>query len=378
MSYSTHDEPSIPCWFDPAFFTNSYLDNTSNVDPAEAYKSYLERETEVNLYPSVQMYLEANPQELPRSLQPYLNQIAHSFDWLGYASRNQDLSGLKPIDLLNHFLHYGLTEPRHWNPKASLLDRRFSWTAQSGSHAHLENRFQAIVHCYHFDVLCNLMSYLRTIARLGGTIHILVANDDISSSAMDDFLQRLRTGARRHSWRRVFNFGEDWSSFDHAFREGLFDEDGVTIKMQTKKSSNLGADGGLAWIDEALAPICGSYLAVERLLTHLAKDQISVQASQLTKRFGFGANEELVAAFAVQLGLVPNQETRSLPFSGGSMFAARNQVLREFFSALGPVDYSEKHSSSPYCGRYVGHALERLFFYFCQSRYTAKSIDWVL
>ncbi len=55
------------------------------------------------------------------------------------------------------------------------------------------------------------------------------------------------------------NYGEDWSSFHLAIQQGLLIKTGVIYKMQTKKSANLGPDGGVAWTDEALQPICGSY-----------------------------------------------------------------------------------------------------------------------
>lgn len=379
MSEAIQPEAAPPDWFDTSFFVNSYLAERSSIDSAEAYDIYLRRRIgEKGLYCSAQNYIESNCGEFPGFLRPYISLISKSFDWQGYAKRNQDLSGLKPIDLTKHFLHYGLTEPRHWNPKASLLDRRFSWAIQSGSFIHLEGKLQGIVHCYHFDVLCYLVPYLRNIARLGGNLHILVANDGISSSAMDDLLKGLSTGAQRHTWRRVINYGEDWSSFHHAFQEGLFDEDGVTIKMQTKKSANLGADGGHAWIDEALSPICGTYSAIAKVLADLSGDQVVVQASQLVKRSGFGANEDLVTAFAGVLGLQLDEASKLLPFSGGSMFAARNQAIRDFFMALGPVDYSLRYSDNSYCGRYAGHALERLFFYFCHLRYQGNSTCWVL
>lgn len=378
MNVSSKQELDLPKWFDPQFFSQSYLTDRKAVSAIDSYRAFLAHQKDSIVFPSAAIYIESHLQELPDPLRPYVDRIMNSFDWQGYSSRNQDLAGLKPIDVVRHFLAYGLAEPRSWSTKAGLLDRRFAWTAQSGHHAHLDHNFQAVVHCYHFDVLCLLMPYLRNVARLGGAVHILVANDKISSLVMDGFLQGLSTGARRHSWRRVVNYGEDWSSFDQASKDGLFDEDGITIKMQTKKSSNLGKDGGLAWIDEALAPICGTYMAIERLLTQLSKDHYSVHASQLTKRSGFGANEELVAAFAVQLGLVADQQLRVLPFSGGSMFAARNQAIRQFFTALGPVDYLETHSSSPFCGRYAGHALERVFFYFCHFLYGPDSVTWSL
>lgn len=378
MNDSVKQELDLPTWFDPQFFSQSYLTERKAISAIDSYRAFLAYQEESVVFPSAVSYISSRRQDLPAPLRPYVDRIMSSFDWQGYSSRNKDLAGLKPIDLVSHFLAHGIAEPRSWNPKAALLDRRFAWTAQSGHHSHLQHNLQAVVHCYHFDVLCLLMPYLRNVARLGGAVHILVANDKISSFVMDGFLQGLSTGARRHSWRRVVNYGEDWSSFDQASKDGLFDEDGITIKMQTKKSSNLGKDGGLAWIDEALAPICGTYMAIERLLTQLSKDHVSVQASQLTKRSGFGANEELVVAFAARLGLVADQQSRSLPFSGGSMFAARNQAIREFFTALGPVDYSKSYSSSPYCGRYAGHALERVFFYFCNCLYGPDSVTWSL
>lgn len=378
MQGSNGNNPAIPSWFDAKFFAQSYMQDQPEASPTDAYRTFLERKQDSDVFPSAAQYIEAHAADFPSHLRPYADRIVRSFDWQGYASCNQDLATLEPIHLVRHFLAYGLTEPRHWNPKASLLDRRFAWAAQTGRHEHLDNHFQAVVHCYHFDVLCSLIPYLRNVARLGGSVHILVANNSISSHVMDGFITGLRSGVHRHSWQRVLNWGEDWSSFDYACRDGLFDHEGVTIKMQTKKSKNLGADGGPAWIDEALAPICGTYWAIEQTLASLRSGHFMLHASALTKRTGFGANEELVSSCMSRLGLNSEADAKLLPFSGGSMFATRNHLIKEFFGALGTVTYAETFSDSPYCGRYLGHALERAFFYFSHSRYGPKSTNWTL
>lgn len=369
---------ATPKWFDAEFFSKSYLFKQGELSAEESYSAFLESQQEKLVYSSAEDYINKNIDNLPAPLQPYIKLIAKSFSWKDYGTRNHDLTGLNPIGRVQHFVKHGITEPRGWNIKSSLLDRRFSWAAQTGHHSHLDFKLQAVVHCYHFDVLCSMLPYLRNVARLGGSVHLLVANNNLSSSVMDGFIKGLRTGAANHSWRRVINYGEDWSSFDQACKEGLFDEEGVTIKMQTKKSTNLGEDGGLAWIDEALAPLCGSYQVIEQLLNELCNNNSVAVASQLTKRHGFGANEQLLTSFSRKIGLDPSQGLKSMAFSGGSIFAAGNNQIKDFFNALGPVDYEEKHSDSPFCGRYAGHALERLFFYYCSHHHGVKSIKWAL
>lgn len=369
----------IPGWFDCQFFAESYLDSSQDeISPVEAYEAYLSLKAKDDVFPSAQTYIKKHSQELPAPLTSYVDAITKLFDWQAYRTRSVDLAEFKPIDLVKHFLRFGIREPRHINGNSHLLDRRFAWTVQSGSQSHLNVPFQAVVHCYHFDVLCNLLPYLKNIARLGGSVHILVANESISSHAMDDFLHELRASSNCHSWRRVVNYGEDWSSFHEAYNVGLFNEDGITIKMQTKRSSHLGSDGGQSWIDEALGPLCGSYWAIEQLLRNLTHEGVSVQASRITKCVGFGVNAELVTSFIEAVGLPIEDKRHVQPFSAGSMFAATNQVIREFYHSLGNVDYSQVYSASSYCGRYAGHALERVFFYFCLSEYGRKSLRWRL
>lgn len=369
----------IPDWFDDQFFAESYLDSSQDeISPIEAYEAYLSLKVRDGVFGSAQNYIKQHSLELPAPLTSYVDAIAKAFDWKAYRMRSSDLAGFKPIDLVKHFLRFGIREPRHINGNSYLLDRRFAWTVQSGSQLHLTIPFQAVVHCYHYDVLCSLLSYLNNIARLGGSIHILVANESISSHAMDDFIHKLRASLNCHSWRRVVNYGEDWSSFHEAYHAGLFNEDGITIKMQTKRSSHLGSDGGQSWIDEALGPLCGTYWAIEQLLRNLTQGGASVQASRITKCVGFGVNAELVSSFIEAVGLPIEDKLHVQPFSAGSMFAATNQVIREFYHSLGNVDYSQVYSASPYCGRYAGHALERVFFYFCLSKYGRKSLRWRL
>ena len=216
---------------------------------------------------------------LPSILVPYVDLLASIFDWKAYRKRNQDLRGLSPFELAAHFLDHGMTEPRHWSESASLMDRRFAWAAYSISDCHLRSNVQAVVHVYHYNVLCDLLPYLKTLARLGVKIHLLVVNQSISSSALDEILDLLFSGAVKHQWLRLPNHGEDWSSFHAAYDLGLFESEGITFKIQTKLSKNLGADGGSSWIDEALGPICGNQAAVSKALGHLIDGNCSISAS---------------------------------------------------------------------------------------------------
>lgn len=305
---------------------------------------------------------------LPSILAPHVDLLASTFSWKGYKKRNQDLGRLTPVQLVAHFLEHGIAEPRHWIANAALMDRRFAWATHSMSDCHLRTKMQAIVHVYHYSVLCSLLPYLKILARLGAKIYLLVVNPSIASSALDNILATLYAGIVEHQWIRLVNHGEDWSSFHAAYDLGLFEHEGVTFKIQTKLSRNLGADGGSAWIDEALGPICGNQAAVSNVLSQLIDGNYSIAASLATSRIGFGGNSQLVCSFAEKVCLCQSDLFGETQFAAGSMFAARNSLIRDFYSTLGTVDYSREYlAGSQYCGRYAGHALERVFFYFATS-----------
>lgn len=319
---------------------------------------------------------------LPTPLAPHVDLLASTFDWKGYKKRNQDLGRLAPAQLVAHFLEHGIAEPRHWIADAALMDRRFAWAIHSMSDLHLQSHMQAIVHVYHYSVLCDLLPYLKVLARLGAKIYLLVVNQSISSSALDNIIAALSTGAIEHQWMRLANHGEDWSSFHAAYELGLFDSEGVTFKIQTKLSRNLGTDGGLAWIDEALGPICGNQGAVDNVLSQLLDGSSSVVAASAVSRNGFGENPQLVKTFAERVCVYRPDMLLRLKFAAGSMFAVRNDLVVRFYEALGEVDYAKVYSAgSSYCGRYAGHALERVFFYFAsQSRLTYvpdTAVSWI-
>jgi len=302
---------------------------------------------------------------LPSTLMPHVDLLSSTFDWKGYKKRNQDLGRLSPAQLVTHFLDHGITEPRHWIADAALMDRRFAWAIHSMSDCHLRANVQVIVHVYHYNVLCNLLPCLKILARLGAKIYLLVVNQSISSSALDNMLATLCTGTVEHQWIRLANHGEDWSSFHAAYDLGLFESEGVTYKIQTKLSNNLGSDGGSSWIDEALGPICGNQAAVSKVLSQLIDGSHVVASSSAVSRKGFGENPQLVRSFAERVCDTQSELLSNVKFAAGSMFAARNSFIREFYSEIGSVDYSKEYSDgSAYCGRYAGHALERVFFYF--------------
>ena len=323
-----------------------------------------------------------NSSRLPPILSKHAELLATEFSWQGYKERNHDLRHLNPSQLVDHFLSHGLTEPRHWNPKASLLDRRFAWAATSSDDAHLMSAIQAVVHVYHYSVLCYLSHYLRILARLGAKIYLLIANEAIADSVLDSFIQSLNSGVTEHSWWRVPNHGEDWSSFHAAFNRGIFNSGGITYKFQTKLSSNLGVDGGTAWIDEALGPLCGNQSVVGTVLEALSSRSYLVSASASLSRSGFGANPSLVKRFIDKACVKSWKEYEADAFASGSMFAAGNDLIQEFYAAIGNIDYSEEDDNgTTYCGRYAGHALERVFFYYANDRgcanHCSKSVCWL-
>lgn len=312
---------------------------------------------------------------LPDILAPHVDLLASTFSWKGYKKRNQDLGQLSPAQLVAHFLEHGIAEPRHWIANAALMDRRFAWAIYSMSDCHLRGKMQAIVHVYHYSVLCGLLPYLKTLARLGAKIYLLVANPSISCSALDNILATLYAGIVEHKWIKLVNHGEDWSSFHAAYDLGLFEHEGVTFKIQTKLSKNLGADGGSAWIDEALGPICGNQAAVSKVLSQLVDGTHVVASSSAVRRKGFGENPRLVCSFAERVCDTHPDVLSNVEFAAGSMFAVKNSLVREFYSAIGNIDYSREYSGgSDYCGRYAGHALERVFFYY--GELNSRKVKW--
>lgn len=317
---------------------------------------------------------------LPEVLAPHVDLLASIFSWRGYKKRNQDLCRLLPEQLVSHFLDHGISEPRHWNLEATLMDRRFAWAVHSNNDCHLRTNLQVVVHVYHYNVLCSLLPYLKTLARLGSKVVLLVVNETISASALDNALASLCAGAVEHQWLRLDNHGEDWSSFHAAYDLGLFDHDGVTYKIQTKLSKNLGADGGSVWIDEALGPICGNQAAVTRVVNSLTDGDYAVASSSAVRRKGFGENPGLVCSLARRVCDIKSDLLAGMDFAAGSMFALRNSLAREFYSTIGSLDYSKRYSEgSAYCGRYLGHALERVFFYFANTRNsTSGSALWLI
>lgn len=321
-------------------------------------------------------------EQVPQILHNHIRLLADCFCWKGYKQRNQDLKHLSPFQLVEHFLNYGIYETRHWNKKASLLDRRFAWAIYSSKDVHLNAHIQAIAHVYHYDVLCSLLPYLRTLARLGTKIYLFVSNEKLGSCVLDEFLDSLYTGACKHEWYKVENHGEDWSSFHEAYRRDLFQHEGITFKIQTKKSSNLGADGGLAWIDEALGPICGNQNAISITLEKLVVETNAIAASAAVARSGFGANPSLVENLIKKICSFPPNAYSDSKFASGSMFALRNSTASNFYAKLGNVDYSQRlEEGSVYCGRFIGHGLERVFFYHAldQSNYSAhdQGVSWI-
>ncbi len=281
-----------------------------------------------------------------------------------------------PLDVVKHYLENGMYEPRQTSKSATLLDRRFA--AQSKlNRIGPDVAIQVVVHCYYYDILCGLHLYLRTLARLGAKILVLVVNDQIQDSVMDDFLKSLSTGCSEHEWYRMTNYGEDWSSFHLAFQQGLLLKTGVIYKIQTKKSTNLGLDGGVAWTDEALQPICGSYSKVFDTAELLSTGNCSVVASSLCKQTGFGVNRNMIHDCLERLGLSVDAAQGDF-FCMGSMFAMDADFACRYFSRLGEVDYGQMSpGGTRFCGRYIGHAIERTIYYFASQVDGHQAVAWV-
>lgn len=314
---------------------------------------------------------------LPSILRPHLHTISESFNLREYRTRNHDLKALPASKLVQHFFRDGISEPRHWLVGPPLLDRRFAWAVQSGDDLHLSNRIQVLIHCYHYSVLCNLQGYLRNLARLGAFICLLVVNDSLVDEVLDDYVHSLYTGCARHIWVRVPNHGEDWSSFHYAFAEGMLDHSGITLKIQTKRSFHLGSDGGLLWLDEALGPLCGNQQCISNVLKSIYVGNSLVCASNMTRRSGFGVNKKLLVDVINRLGLPDSTEWDKVPFAAGSMFASCNSHIRQFYKDLGEVDYSIGYGGTPFCGRFMGHALERVFFYYTLHCNPLSGTSWI-
>lgn len=446
MDHAMSSGSAIPAFIDQEFYRRSYLEETDEIE-VDLLEHYQIEGRSKGYYPSASAFLSEHIQPPHRE---YLDQIIAAFDWKAYQDRNQDIRRLKPVDVVDHYVYHGLTEWRHFSKDSKLLDRRFALIDATEKPWHLRSPFQVIVHCYHYDSLCQLLPYLRNIARMGGRIQLLNVNSGIMESVLHEFLRSLYTGKTKHDLHNAPNYGEDWSSFHWAYDKGVFSDDGITFKLQTKRSANLGLDGGLAWTDEALQSLCGSYANISRVLAEAAVHPCCAFSSSLVKRYGFGANPALINEFirkldiplptktnlfwrvedgiAVKSGkrgqplklgnnadyydcqphssekptVLVDQDTRqrllrmdghrdstqpfdgdlhfaalsgleviasAWPFAAGSMFAATNQVIREFYAKLGPVNYGElQDGGNRFCGRYVGHALERVFFYYVKSQ----------
>jgi hypothetical protein len=322
-----------------------------------------------NLQRSAAEQLLYSKDRLPVSLQPYAVDIARQFNWRSYQCSNKDLAGMTPVQLVDHYLEHGISEWRHCHTEeAKLMDRRYAIAAKLNTDVHLSTDFQAVVHCFHFKILEYLAPYLRNIARLGGRIILMVSNDLISESSLESFLGEMSSGAASHRHYRVANRGEDWSSFHEAYKIGIFDDNGVTVKMQTKKSAHLGLDGGNVWIDEALGSICGTNKTLTEALEAISHEGALVLASSLIRFKGFGANPSLVKKYISRLKLEKMETLMCSHFAGGSMFAASNSYIRQFYQNLGDIDYKEEVAGgNEFCGRFIGHALERVFFYYAGS-----------
>lgn len=349
-------------------YDHEFVSLSNGLDPSVVSAAAVQAYNQIGCVSAKEM-IKQRAGSLPPVLVPYVDLLASLYSWKGYKKRNQDLCRLSPAQTVSHFLDHGIAEPRHWNSEAALMDRRFAWAVHSNSDYHLRANIQALVHVYYYEVLCSLLPFLKTLARLGSRVVLLVVNQEISSSALDDILADLYTGAVEHQWLRLENHGEDWSSFHAAYDLGLFGHEGLTYKIQTKLSRNLGSDGGSVWIDEALGPICGNQASVSRVLSLMLDGAHSVVSSSAVRRKGFGENSRLVLSFAEKVCDADASLLSDMYFAGGSMFVARNSLIREFYSTLGSVCYSREYSDgSRYCGRYAGHALERVFFYFAQGR----------
>jgi len=360
----------------PHLYDHEFVCLSNGLDPSSVNAGEVSINAELGPLSAAEMIREQS-HLLPEILKPYTDSIANDFKWKGYQARNDDLAGLSPRQLVEHFIAHGVKEPRHWDQDASLLDRRFAWLYYSGSDIHLQINVQVVVHCYHYQVLCYQLPYLRNLSRLGAKIIVLVVNPAIADSAVMDLLKSLSSGHVRHDWMRIENQGEDWSSFHVACKRGIFDEEGVTYKLQTKLSANLGIDGGSAWIDEALGAICGSQSLISRALSALIADAAPVAASTAVKRFGYGVNEDLVRDFLSRLKFEDDVDFSASPFAGGSMFVARNEFIKRFYADLGEIDYGmANESGSKYCGRFAGHAIERVFFYYA-SRFSERPVAWL-
>ncbi len=336
----------------------------SGLDPAQASRSMAEL-TKSSAYSSATEMIIKSSERLAFALKSHAPLIVKEFNWKGYKQRNKDLAHLLPSQLVDHFLEHGIRECRHWDPSASLLDRRFAWAIHSSSDLHLKTKIQVVTHVYHFKVLCSLLPLLKILARAGAKINLLVANERISESVLNEIVSSLNSGSTEHQWFRVQNQGEDWCSFHEAYRLKLFETEGITYKLQTKLASNLGPDGGAAWIEEALGPLCGNQAAVLKTLQSLISDSHLIAASSAVGRTGFGQNPDLVKVFIERACKHAWSHYLEVPFASGSMFAAKNSLISSFYSKIGEVDYSKRYENgSDFCGRYPGHALERVFFYY--------------
>ena len=373
-SHSGHAHPLLPSDFDAQFYLSTCSKDEQSLDTEAAYQHFRSRLGDRNVFPSASAFLEVklSGSKFARDAK----KIAALFNWRDYRDLNEDLHSMSPLEVVKHYLANGMYEPRQTSKSATLLDRRFA--AQSKlNRVGPDTAIQVVVHCYYYDILCGLHLYLRTLARLGAKILVLVVNDRIQDSVMDDFLKSLRTGCSDHEWCRMANYGEDWSSFHLAFQQGLLIKTGVIYKIQTKKSTNLGLDGGVAWTDEALQPICGSYSRIFDTAELLSHGKSSVVASSLCRQTGFGINRNMIHDYLEHLGLSVDA-AQSESFCMGSMFAMDADFASRYFSRLGEVDYGQTSTGgNKFCGRYIGHAIERTIYYFASQVDGPQAVAWL-
>lgn len=303
------------------------------------------------------------------------SQIASQFDWYIYKSLNKDLSHMTPYMLVLHYFTHGLYEPRYIASGYSLIDRSLCLQKLDGISNYIEMPIYAVVHCYYFDILQALLPYLRLLSRLGATIRIYVNNVAIADHEISHYVDSISSLNSNVTWCRVPNLYDDWPTFFQAYNEGIFDNPGITYKIQTKKSHHLGIDGGRLWLDELLQPITGTYGSVFTVANYI-KDGHDMVGSLLHKRYGLGFNPSPLLSLCSALG-IDSASLHKLPFVGGAIFAVSNSMAKSFYSNLPYIDYTATFSNStPYCGRYIGHALERLICYWSHF-HSPKSISWL-
>jgi len=297
------------------------------------------------------------------------------FSWKDYIDRNPDLEGMTPLEACQHYVQNGIKEPRYTRNGPNIILRKYALDFTGVESKVSSVKVQAIVHCYYFDILLALEFYLRTLVRLGGDVHIYVNNETIPDVLLDSFVSELNSGASMVRWKRTPNLYDDWPSFHEAYKDGLFSSPGITYKLQTKKSSYLGADGGRTWLDELAQPILGSYGCIDNVVSSVGVGA-NIVGSLLHQRIGFGINPTPLVELNEYLG-IDNALAIKFPFVAGAVFAISNECAQSFYAALPPIDYSKTYEKgTKYCGRYIGHALERAICYWAVKD-SMDGIQWV-